>query len=286
MQTDTNIEETLKTERRKIFHALNILPWVLLVIITGMIAFYFYKQSYHAPNAVEKVAPPTETVTSTNWITQNITNNIFVTNTVTKVVTNTVVNTNLITNTIAKLVVNTNVVVNTITNIVTNTKQILVTNTVVITNMVIDLPKLDAERKELENKIKDASDKAIHEMQVNAVSNNHAEWTVNVNGQVSFRWKDLSTETNKVSKSIHGISLPPDREYPFTVNNYSLAKTINLNIEEELSKVVITTIEAHFLSKKTVEDEAFKKELQKDLIMQIQKFFDGFETINKENIRR
>lgn len=134
---------------------------------------------------------------------------------------------------------------------------------------------------------KRAYEEALLDFQINAVSNNRAEWVVNVRGERSFRWKDaVITNVEPTEKTIHGIPLPPAREYPFTVANWELSQEINLNIEEEITKIVISTVQAHFIAKRTADDQAFKKDLQIDLSKQIRKFFDGFETLNKENIRR
>jgi len=236
MQTDTNVDDMLRMERRKVFHVMNGLPCLLLVLVMAGISFHSYRQYYYTLNSVAATSTK-EMVVPTNDIPVAVTNN-----------------------------------------------EVLLTETI-------------------EDQTKKVYEEALLDFQINAVSNNRAEWMVNVRGEILFQWKDviitnvvtnvvMNVITNVVTnieptvKSIHGIPLPPAREYPFTVSNWELSREINLNIEEEITKIVISTVQAHFIAKRSVDDQDFKKNLQIDLARQIERFFDGFETLNKENIRR
>ena len=203
----------LKGERRKVFHAMHSLPWILLAVVLAGIAFYFYRQSNQPLNVA-----PSLPLNITEIITTNIVKIIEVTNTIPR-------------------------------------------------EMVI--PEYDP----------------VLEFQVEAVSNKHAEWVVNVRGETSFKWLEVIEPTNPVPRNVHGISIY-DREYPFTLYNLDAARDINLDIEAEIVKIVVANVEAEFIGRNNKDDIELKKKLQKNMSESIKRLFDGFETFNKENSRR
>ena len=76
-----------------------------------------------------------------------------------------------------------------------------------------------------------------------------------------------------------------DREYPFTVADMQLAKDINLDIEEELTKGMIDVVEANFVGKLDKDSKDMKKKIESDLRLMSKNLFDGFETWNKSKRR-
>lgn len=246
MKTDKNVENILKLERRKVFHVMNGIPWILLFVIMSGIALYFYRQSIHAQNVYLNPLPR-EMVVLTN---------------VNPVVSN------------------------------TNFPSAEQTN-------VYEEAFKKAYSDAYEKAYSDSYNKSFFDFQVDAVSNNRGEWLFNVQGERSFQWKKtvitnmvVNVTTNVImdsdsrAKYTHGMLMPADRNYPFTVSNWELSKEINLNIEQEIIKIITSTIQAHFISRRTIADQDFKNNLQMDILRQIQTFFDGFETLNREKARR
>lgn len=205
MRTETNVNSSLKDERRKLFHAMNALPWILLCVVLSLISVYFYSQSTHTLNAVETVEPVADSLAL-------------------------------------------------------NTEEI--------------------QPREISREI--SSIDPILEFKIEAVSNKHAEWSVNVRGETTFRWLD---HTNIIAKTTHGMSAP-EREYKFTVGNLEIAKEINLDIEKEINRIIDLNIEASFFGLEDKKYQALKDTLKDNIGLSIKKIFDGFETFNKENARR
>jgi len=214
MQTDTNVGTLLKAERRKVFHAMHTLPWLLLAIVLAVIGYHFYREA-NLPLNVTSMSAPSLPLNITEVITTNV---VEVVETIPKGFTLEPVQT-------------------------------------------------------------------VHDFKVEAVSNKHAEWIVNINGETAFKWLEPITNDIPKPKTIHGISRF-DREFPFTLANLDAAAEINLDIEEEIMRIILVNLESEFIGRNSKEDIELKKKLQKNIIESIKKIFDGWETFNKENARR
>lgn len=258
MQTDNNIDETVKIERRKVFWAMNVLPWILLVIVLGWISYHFYKQS-QALNVNANASANTNTnvtvkVTARDFLLPMSNANYQIVVSYTNVIT--------LTNKVA------------VTNIITMES----TRKAIRTELDNEYANKDAQRiAGWENKKKQAFEEALHAFQVNAVSNDIAEWYCDVNGERSFKWKNGLRSV----EDMHVMPIVPARKMPFTLDDVSVARNLNINLELEISKAVVASIEANFVGMNAKGDQALKRKVQNDCVRIIKEIFDGFETYNK-----
>jgi hypothetical protein len=249
MNTDITSDDLVKAERRKLFHALNILPWGLLVLLMGAIAFYFYRQynqAVYTLNNTVATARAIETITETNVVIIAKTNVVTVTNYVQKLD-------------------------ETFPKVFAQCEK----------DLRIRLAK-EFSDKQAEYKAeckKKSYEEAYRDFQIDAVSNKMADWVFTVKGDRSFKWRAATDET------YHGVDLP-NRQNPFTLSNFQLSQDINLDIEREIDKIVVDCIEVSFFDRPNKQDQDLKSRLQKSVVKQISRLFDGFETLNKNNTRR
>ncbi len=229
MQTEQNVDDRIKFERRKVFYALNALPWVIVVVVLIGISIYYRNQYILTLNAS---SPAKEILVNAVDVVDPVSNNK--TDTITS-------------NSIASIT--------SITSITECTE--------------CDLLKI---------RLSNAYDEAMHEYQVEAVSNNYAEWIVNVRGETSFKWKDFLEEP--IKRSINGIPLQIKREHQMTIENVNATSSIGIDVEGEIIERLANTIEITFMDRFSKEDQKLKKELILNLTKTIKKFFDGLETYN------
>lgn len=119
-----------------------------------------------------------------------------------------------------------------------------------------------------------------------AVKNGHGKWEVNEEGEVKFVWLTVSNllkEVQKVPEAPKNLRVE-EREikgrevkFSFSKENYELANSLGIDIELEIKKRVEIGIERAFLG----EDKETKLRVKEEVIGEVGKFFDGFETLNK-----
>lgn len=272
MQTDVNVSEIIKQERRKVFGAMNTLPWVIVFLLLSGIAFYFYRQSLNvnkpvpAPIVVAPVAPviPVAPVVPVAPVAP-----VEVKKSIVEV----------------EPPIKTNMPPQSAIDIVTQIRKELRTE---LEREYAS--KEDKRMREWEKLKKIAYDNALYNFQVSAVSNSVAEWSFNVKGERSFKWLQAGPSTRGSQFTLMDdpelMHLMPNREVPFSLEDYALAKNISINIEAEVLKASLATVEANFVGKTRNDERILKKKIESDLIVAVKNVFDGFETYSKENRRK